>query len=331
MDPKRAFIIVAGVLAFAAVRSSSIRVGDVRPSGTTGKADERFLDEYKWTPNGFTSKSFSRPFDVYLDDESPHAFEESFGHLENPLHLQYQTAMKTRPRYKATNQGYKKPGYQEEYNRPEYPQEYKKNEYQQEYKRPEYPKEYKRPEYQQEYKKPEYSQEYKKPEYSQNYQKPEYSEEYKKPECSHDYKKPEYTKVYSADHKGQGCPKGYKLEDHAQYQAPEYFVKPITYDPYPVTSVSYCPTIKGLESQCRIVKDCSVWYEEAMSTSGTSCLLHTIYGACCPGLPYNGNVLIIQQIGMKMLIINVIIQVVETLFSCRKRGLTFTSILICTS
>lgn len=64
-------------------------------------------------------------------------------------------------------------------------------------------------------------------------------------------------------------------------------------EPYPSKYPAYeyyCPKIGGLESECRLAKDCAIWFDLVLATPGTACKLPDgTPGACCPGLPYNGT------------------------------------------
>lgn len=72
---------------------------------------------------------------------------------------------------------------------------------------------------------------------------------------------------------------------------------PYPVDPYPpkygdyrADYSYYCPKVAGYEAQCRPLKDCSIWYDSVLSTPATTCKLVDGHpGACCPSLPYNGN------------------------------------------
>ena len=49
-----------------------------------------------------------------------------------------------------------------------------------------------------------------------------------------------------------------------------------------------CPSIGGLESKCRPIKDCAVWYDLVLATPDAACTLpEGSPGACCPDLPSN--------------------------------------------
>ncbi|XP_046438483.1 peroxidase-like [Daphnia pulex] len=51
---------------------------------------------------------------------------------------------------------------------------------------------------------------------------------------------------------------------------------------------SSCPAVGGLESKCRPVKDCAVWYDLVLATPDAGCALADGGpGACCPDLPAN--------------------------------------------
>lgn len=52
----------------------------------------------------------------------------------------------------------------------------------------------------------------------------------------------------------------------------------------------YCPRVIGLESQCRPIKDCALWFDNVITTQGTACQLPGGEpGCCCPAIPYNGK------------------------------------------
>ena len=59
----------------------------------------------------------------------------------------------------------------------------------------------------------------------------------------------------------------------------------------PAYGYDYCPKIAGLESQCRPIPDCAVWYDLVLaSLPESACKLpNGEPGACCPDIPYNGN------------------------------------------
>lgn len=74
--------------------------------------------------------------------------------------------------------------------------------------------------------------------------------------------------------------------------------KPETYlaRPYPDTPYNQeqkyltCPKMAGSESNCRPAKDCSIWYNLALTIPGTACKLSDGQpGTCCPDIPYNGT------------------------------------------
>ncbi|XP_032795230.2 peroxidase [Daphnia magna] len=52
---------------------------------------------------------------------------------------------------------------------------------------------------------------------------------------------------------------------------------------------SSCPNVGGLESTCRPLVECAVWYDLLLTTPGTSCILSDgkTPGGCCPGLLQN--------------------------------------------
>lgn len=77
--------------------------------------------------------------------------------------------------------------------------------------------------------------------------------------------------------------------------APKPYYKPEKpyHSSYPVADgyydSYYCPKVYELESKCRPVKDCAIWYDLVEATPGTVCKLEDgSPGACCPDLPYNG-------------------------------------------
>ena len=58
----------------------------------------------------------------------------------------------------------------------------------------------------------------------------------------------------------------------------------------PIPVVLNCPTIGGLESKCRPIKDCAVWYDSILATPHTACTLaEGCPGACCPDIPANSK------------------------------------------
>ena len=89
-----------------------------------------------------------------------------------------------------------------------------------------------------------------------------------------EYGKPKPTYKQESHYHGESYPKPNK-PNHYGDSKPEYDY--------------YCPKIAGYESQCRLAKDCAVWYDLAASVPGTACQLsYGDPGICCPDIPYNG-------------------------------------------
>ena len=53
----------------------------------------------------------------------------------------------------------------------------------------------------------------------------------------------------------------------------------------------YCPKIAGLESHCRPIPDCAIWYDVVLASLPESAckLADGSPGSCCPDIPYNGT------------------------------------------
>lgn len=74
----------------------------------------------------------------------------------------------------------------------------------------------------------------------------------------------------------------------------------------PFRDFDSCPAVGGLESKCRPVKDCAVWYDLVLVTPGAGCALADGGpGACCPDLPAN-SILIMTFYNLNFTISNFI-------------------------
>ncbi len=97
---------------------------------------------------------------------------------------------------------------------------------------------------------------------------------------------PDYGSKYH--HKEEVKPSVYEpskpYHQPAKYSPSKPNKYPVAYDNY------YCPKIYKLETKCRPVKECAVWFDLIAETPGTECkLADGSPGACCPDLPYNGK------------------------------------------
>ena len=84
-------------------------------------------------------------------------------------------------------------------------------------------------------------------------------------------------------------PPRYNPEPH--HYSPEAPVKPNYPPPYPNTYDPVpCPQVYKSATSCRLLKDCSVWFDAIATTSGASCKLPQGHpGACCADIPGNGR------------------------------------------